>query len=208
MPNFSVGFLISELHDLLRIPEPTIRDYVARLRKAPDLFSRGTQGRPPPVTTAEVVNIIIALCAGTSHTRANPDPIETVRKIRQAPLSEASVIPPGVLDGLRVGQVATAGDVLDSLLADMRSGAYDKWAGVGYGEKRELNDMPLAIVTIRFRTRETIVNIYKGRDPVVLIFKYELHLDDLISALTIERSLDGSALQQIAHKMGPPLETE
>jgi hypothetical protein len=188
----------------LGVPKPTSRDFAQRLRKDPDLLRPGRQGfGAPELTVSELSNWTIALCAATATTRKSPDAIQTVKLARAAVrLSEPDLdarCSPEALAGLAVGHAKTFGEAIDSLIVDMRSGAYKAWT---CGQVHSL--------TIRFFNTggRIVINLWRWVDDAaqtaVLVFRTDNHPADSGNSLTYIHELKGDALEALAATLDQP----
>jgi hypothetical protein len=191
----------------LGIPRPTSRDFVRRLRKDVAVIRPGKQGpHAPALSVSEVTNWTIALCAATATTRKSPDALETVRAVRAAPRIDhpdlARECLPEAIEGLSIDQAKTAGEAIDSLITDMRSGAFEQWKGGP--------DVPF-MLRIRFVNggRDILFNLTRfsttGRSQSAFIGFRSTQSFERGHYLTYTHELDGSALEHLAQAMGQPI---
>ena len=188
---------------LLGIPKSTAMHFCQALRQDETVFRRGKQGFGAIEPTAvEVANWTIALCAATAVTRKSPDPIETIKFARAAVrLSGYGLdVSPKALGNLAIANAATFGEAIDSLIADMRSGAYATW-----------QDGWIANLRIRFFNNggRIVVNLERfalgtgERTAAAIAFRSENPADSISPCLTFVHELDGVALERIAEILGP-----
>jgi hypothetical protein len=192
-------------------PKSTAMCFAQRIRAdsgEPPLMRRGKQGLGAlDLNAFEVANWTIALCAATATTRKSPDAIETVKFARAAVrLSDRFLdpsCPPEAVEGLSIAGAKTFGEFIDSVISDMRSGAYRKWSGC--------NEPALRSMTIRFFNGaggRIVVNLYRrlggGRTlDAVLVFRGD-NPADACHSLTYIHELDGELLEFLAEALGPP----
>jgi hypothetical protein len=192
-------------------PKSTSMTFAQRIRAdsgEPPLMRRGKQGLGALDLNAwEVANWTIALCAATATTRKSPDAIETVKFARAAVrLSDQYwdvACLPEAIEGLSIAGAKTFGEFIDSIIYDMRSGAYRKWSGC--------DEPALRSMTIRFFNGaggRIVVNLYRrlggGRTlDAALIFRGD-NPADACHSLTYIHELDGEVLEFLAMALGPP----
>jgi hypothetical protein len=205
----TAGVISKVIESDLGVPKPTSRDFLQRLRTDPKIIRPGRQGpNAPALSVSEVANWVIALCAATATTRKSPDTLETVRAVRAAPrLAHPDLdreCPPEAIEGLGIGQAKTAGDAIDSLITDMRSGAFEEWKG---GPSGEPIGRPF-ILKIRFVDggRDILFNLTRFSKPrsesAFLAFRSTQSFE-LGWCLTYTHELNGFALEHLARAMGP-----
>jgi hypothetical protein len=203
--------IYTEIFDVFcGIPKSTAMTVAQRIRADrddPPLLRRGKQGVGALDLNAwEVANWIIALAAATATTRKCPDAIETVKLARAtARLHEHdwdAQCPADAIEGLSIGSAETFGEAIDSLVNDMRSGAYLKWRGGPEGT---------ATLGIRFFNNggRIVINLRRffkdGRSQgAVLVFRGENPADGPGMSLTFIHELNGDVLEELARALGPP----
>lgn len=194
----------------LGIPKSTAMAFAQRLRKDKSVLRRGRAGRAAvDLTAQEVVNWTIALCAATSTARKGPDPIQTVKLARSAPRIRSDDLdkycPLASLEGLGLAGAETFGEAIDSLIADMRSGAYARWHG-------SVGSAPQCLpYTLRVRfidnAADIVINAWRWRDgaaqEATLVFRAENHPGARHHDLSFTHELSGFALEDIATVLGP-----
>jgi hypothetical protein len=192
-------------------PKSTAMCFAQRLRAdrdKPPAMRRGKRGLGAlDLNAFEVANWTIALCAATATTRKSPDAIETVKFARAAVrLSDRYLdasCPAEAIEGLAIGGATTFGEAIDSLISDMRSGAYRKWSG--------RDESGLRSLTIRFYNGaggRIVLNFYRrikggGTLDASLVFRGENPADQA-HWLTYIHELDGEVLEFLAAALGPP----
>lgn len=202
MPITAAG-ATEEAHRLLGHPRPTIRDYIARLRRDAALMGPGRQGpNAPALSTSEAVNLLIALACGQSHFRANPDPVVTVRKVRSGKFAASrSIVPDEMLSGLALAKAETCGQALDAILGDMRSGTWARVVGGRYDTVG--NPPPLAALNIVFTNYQVRISLHTSKGQALLLYDLKFTDEEIVSYLQVQRILDGVALEKLADAMGP-----
>jgi hypothetical protein len=182
----------------LGIPAPTITTYIQRLREDETIFRRGKQG-PGAVdlTTSEIANLLIALCATPSTGRRAPKPLDVVKTCRAAKKLTEGALPSQISDDIShfaFCKAPTFGEALEGLIADMRSGAYAAWKGETY---------PHAIIRFYDHGGRIFVNFH--RDPTspssFIVFRND-DGDFGGPCLNQIAELDLFALEAIAQAMG------
>jgi hypothetical protein len=185
------------------VPKPTSRDFAQRLRKDPALLRRGKQGpNAPELTISELTNWTIALVAATATTRKCPDAVETVRLARAARRLDSDDLEaycqPEALEGLAVARATTAGAAIDSLLSDMRSGAFRAWKSDGptsLSIRFFNNGGRIVINTLRFKNGQM--------QKAALVFRSDGHPADRAYSLIFIHQIEGDALEALA-ALGTP----
>jgi hypothetical protein len=197
--SFSAANATQELHRLTGHSAPTIRNEISALRRDHTVMRPGKQGpRAPSLSTSETINLVVALVGNTSHKRTNLDPIDIVRNVRAAPLARQDV-PQNMLDGLKLADAKTAGAALDSILDDMRNGAWYERFGV-----QKENLPPTFKLRVHFRAGSVTIKISTLKADAMLRYRREAPSDELLSFVETERTLHDSALEELARAMGPP----
>jgi len=189
---------IEILSRLLGIPVPTITTYVQRLREDEAIFRRGKQGQGAvDLTTSEIANLVIALCATPSTGRRAPKPLDVVKTCRAAKKLTEGALPSQIGDDIRhfaFSRATTFGEALESLIGDMRSGLYAEWKGDTY---------PHAIIRFYDHGGRIFVNFH--RDPTspssFIVFRND---DGDFGGPCINQiaELDLFALEAVAQAMG------
>jgi hypothetical protein len=193
------------------IPKSTAMNYIQRLREDEKFFRRGRPGGGGvDVEIHEVTNATIALCAAAATTRSRPDALETVRRVRAAVRISNSdleaMCPQHRLRGLAIANAQTAGEALDSLISDMRTGTYEKWT-----EGRA------AAITIDFVNHGAQIRFYIRRyrpdeqrmESTTIIYRDESgNVASHGGCLTYIHSLDGDVILALAEALGPMPEAE
>jgi hypothetical protein len=131
--------LVACVADLADCPPKTAAGKISTLQ-GKNLISKGTRGRYGGVEMVESDGVNALLAVVLNHPRGECV-AASVARIRALPLSLAKYNPlvdASLEDGVRaafqftrglsIRPVTTLGDVLDGLVADMRSGAFDAWA--------------------------------------------------------------------------------
>lgn len=180
MPATAPTFADSIFPAYLGIPKSTANDYLQRLR-AGKLVRRGKQGPGAlPLTTSEVGNWLIALCAATATTRERPDATETVKLVRAA----RRIFERSNPSGLSIDRAHTFGQAIDSLIDDMRAGR------------------KAAKLRIRFVNNGGRIVVNLG--DAAFVFRNDDHPADHPYSLTFVHELNGDVLEVVAAAMGPP----
>jgi hypothetical protein len=198
----------------LGIPRSTAMDTAQILRHEPAILRSGKRGRGAlTLTPAEVNNWLIALVAGKATTRAAPDAIETVRDVRAARrVTDPDLDDCVAIADLSVAKAQTAGEALDALLHDMRTGAWQQWTGGPHMDGFELTGS-LGFVRLRFinNGRTVIFNFWRTiagpprqQESAVLIFRNSERPEQTGMYLTFTHELDGNALWRIADALNAP----
>lgn len=200
--------VVDLFEQLAAMPRSTITDRMQSIREDEAVFRRGRPGGGGlrDLKVHEATNLMIALCAASATTKRKPDALETVHRVRTAVrLSDESLDamqPEKTLHGLTLSSAKTAGEAIDSIIDDMRSGKYDKWV-----------DNQPATVDVSFINHGSRVRLYvakyspdeKRMIVTVLVFRSENgDLDGFL--ITYTCAVDGILLQRLAEIIGPPPE--
>jgi hypothetical protein len=191
------GELTDFYSDTLQIARGTVAAMIVELQRD-GCFSRGTRGRNSGVDLTEMdcSNLLLAL---TLDVPRGKSVVPLVRRVRQLVHDERPLaLPTDFALGLNCFAKATAGTALDYIIADFRSGAFDRWAA---GENFTLS------VGIDSRGSSVFVSAWKPkRDPmeirnVVAGFGQRLP-DDQRPLVERQVTVRGEWFRQLAEKLG------
>jgi hypothetical protein len=192
------GELTDFYSDTLQIARGTVAAKVVEAQQYGD-FARGTRGRHSGADLSErdCVNLLLAL---TLDTPRGESVIPLVRRVRRLMHDRKPVaLPPDFALGLRCFAKVTAGETLESVITDFRTGTFEKWAA---GEQFTLG------IGIDSRGASVFVHADKPkREPLdfrSIVAGFGRHPPEKQRPL-VERqvTLRGEWFRQIAERLGP-----
>jgi hypothetical protein len=156
----------------------TVSDRVTALQDA-GMISKGSRGRFGGADMTERDGVSAILAVALDHPRGDAV-AANVARLRSLPLSDARYSPLDkvpVIDqmraafqfvhGLSIPPLTTLGDILDGLVRDMRSGAFDQWAADGAPNMVvEFVDGRLAVLIIdQWKTNNSAIFTFDDGTP-------------------------------------------
>lgn len=189
------GDLAAFLSETLQIKPSLALDRWKLLRSA-GLLSKNGRGPRSGARMAErdALNGLLALLI---ERRVGDDVAGNVRAVRALALCNSTELPSGLTDGLPCFAAQTAGEALEGLLSDLRTGRMTAWAG---GEAVDLN------VNFDLRGHSVLISVWlPKRHDLDVRSAMRIFGPDYESKQTIARNatIKGEVFAQLADMLGP-----